>query len=178
MACHQIIWILISRKKKKHCIGNVGSPLRRIIIGRAADNHYNQNARRSLAIDEVINSRKYSKCYIPARQSNEEARSLVSPLACHEKIQPWPQSPPARQSHPYTMGERKKDEPRMAHTRESRKVEISRAHPAFFHAVRGRTAGIPWRNQKQRWTETERVTRTRGKEGERELGKRPAHQKQ
>jgi len=67
----------------------------------------------------------------------------------------------------YTTGERKKDELRMAHTRESRKVEISRAHPAFFHAVRGRTAGIPWRNQKQRRTETERVTRTREREGKR-----------
>lgn len=61
-------------KKKLHGV-NVASPLRRIIIGRAMDNHYNQNARRSLAIDEVINSRKYSKCYIPARQSNEEASS-------------------------------------------------------------------------------------------------------
>lgn len=129
------------KKEEKNCtaLQRSVSPLR---YTRAADNHYNQNARRSLAIDEVINSRKYSKHYIPARQSNEEVRPLISPLACHEKIQPWPQSPPVRVILHY--GRKKKGRaPRMAHTRESCKVEISRAHPAFFHAVRGRTAGIP-----------------------------------
>jgi len=57
-------------------------------------------------------------------------RRLVRFAACVPRENSTVASESARQSHP--TKERKKDEPRMVHTRESRKVEISRAHPAFF----------------------------------------------